>query len=195
MRGKTAGVISIIVVLGAIAFLAARDGGTPRSATTTTTTPTSDPAVNGDGTVRLSGTVVRVVDGDTIRVQARGFETAVRLLGIDTPETRAPGEPIECYGPQATRRAKELLDGKAVRLVGDPTQDTRDRYGRLLVYVYVGNAARSVNEILVEEGFARVYVYAPSGPFQQAEGFSAAEGRARAARRGLWGPACATSVN
>jgi micrococcal nuclease len=116
--------------------------------------------------VVLTGTVSRVVDGDTVRVVTRGFETPVRLVGIDTPETRAPGEPVECFGPEATARARRLLPvGARVRLATDPTQDTRDRYGRLLAYVYRGADPVSVNLRLVRSGHARVYVYRPSRPF------------------------------
>ena len=85
----------------------------------------------------LQGRVTRVVDGDTVKVEVRGVETTVRLVGIDTPETVRPGTPVECFGPAASARTKHLLrPGQAVRLVTDPTQDVRDRYGRLLAYLY-----------------------------------------------------------
>ena len=90
----------------------------------------------GANALTLRGTVSDVVDGDTIKVVARGFETPVRLIGIDTPETRAPGKPVQCFGPAAAVRAKRLLPvGQKVRLVTDPTQDTRDRYARLEVHL------------------------------------------------------------
>jgi micrococcal nuclease len=143
-----------------------------------------------NGTIDLSGRVSRVIDGDTVKVVSRGFETTVRLIGIDSPETRKPGTPVQCFGTEATRRAQALLSGKRVRLVGDRTQDTRDRFGRLLAYVLVDGATQSVNYQLVEGGFAKVYVYTPSGPFRHTTAFRAAESRARAARRGLWGDAC-----
>jgi micrococcal nuclease len=85
------------------------------------------------GAIELKGTVSSVVDGDTIKVISRGFETPVRLIGIDTPETRHPSEPVQCFGPAASARASRLLPvGQQVRLVSDPTQATRDRYGRFL---------------------------------------------------------------
>lgn len=142
--------------------------------------------------VVLTGTVARVVDGDTVQVRVRGFDTVVRLIGIDTPETRHPSRPVECWGPQATARARALMpEGVSVRLAGDPSQDLRDRYGRLLAHVYTGDrtGAASVNRALVAAGAARVYVYR-GVPFRHVEAFRRAERAARAAGRGLWGPPC-----
>jgi micrococcal nuclease len=150
-------------------------------------------AVPAASALTLRGTVSDVVDGDTIRVDVRGFETPVRLIGIDTPETRAPGTPVQCFGPAATARAKRLLPvGQRVRLVTDPTQATRDRYARLLAYVYTpghGGSTGSVNYSLVRSGHAKVYVYG-GVRFRFATPFSTAQNRARGARRGLWGPPC-----
>jgi micrococcal nuclease len=145
------------------------------------------------GAFTLDGTVVSVVDGDTLKVRARGELTTVRLVGIDTPETRHPSKPVQCFGPAATKAAKRLLrPGQAVRLVTDPTQDTRDRYGRLLAYVYPKGKAGSrgsVNFTLVAHGAAKVYVYG-GVPFEYAGTFQAAQGRARTAGVGLWGGTC-----
>jgi micrococcal nuclease len=141
----------------------------------------------------LRGTVSDVVDGDTIKVVARGFETPVRLIGIDTPETRAPGTPVQCFGPAASRRTKRLLPiGLTVHLVTDPTQAVRDRYGRLLAYVYPPRRkgpTGSVNYALVASGHAKVYVYG-GVRFRNAVPFFKAQHRARKAKRGLWGPPC-----
>jgi micrococcal nuclease len=81
-----------------------------------------------------------------------------------------------------------------VRVVGDPGQDVRDRFDRLLAYVYVAGSPTSVNERLVRDGAARVYVFRPASPFALVERFRRAEGAARAARRGLWGPPCNSSL-
>jgi len=129
--------------------------------------------------------VVRVVDGDTIVVRGQGGERTVRLIGIDTPETKRPNTPVECFGPEASARTKTLLPpGAGVRLERDPTQDATDRYGRQLRYVTRGET--SINERLLASGHARVYVYA-GRPFTRAPAYTAAETRARAAGRGLWG--------
>lgn len=83
----------------------------------------------------LGGPVSRVVDGDTADVQIEGVTTRIRIIGIDTPETVAPGQPVDCFGPEASARARELLEGQTVTLEPDPTQDQIDAFGRLLVYV------------------------------------------------------------
>lgn len=146
----------------------------------------------GRDAAALSAVVERVIDGDTVRVRARGFQDTVRLIGIDTPETRHPTRGVECFGLQASARAARLLPpGRAVTLRGDPTQDARDRYGRLLAYVYLGSrrGPASVNRALVAGGHARVYVYG-GVRFRYAHAFEAAQRAARRAGRGLWGPPC-----
>jgi micrococcal nuclease len=134
----------------------------------------------------LSGHVTRVVDGDTIKVRSRGFADTVRLIGIDTPETRDPSEPVQCFGPEASAA------GRSVRLVTDATQEARDRYGRLLAYVYTPGTSgptASVNHRMVRDGYARVYVYG-GVRFRYADLFFRAQHRARAAGLGLWGAPC-----
>ncbi len=78
--------------------------------------------------------VVIVIDGDTIKVNISGRVERIRFIGKDTPETKHPSKPVECYGPEATLAMKKLVGGKRVYLVADPTQGDRDRYGRLLRY-------------------------------------------------------------
>lgn len=145
------------------------------------------------GAVTLHGTVSRVVDGDTVKVVVRGFEDTVRLVGIDTPETVAPGRPVGCFGPQASARAARLLPvGGRVVLVTDPTQATRDRYARLLAYVYRPGRrgpVGSVNFALVASGHAKVHVYG-GVRFRHAVPFLKAQSRARRGKRGLWGDPC-----
>jgi len=125
--------------------------------------------------------VIRVVDGDTIRVRIGGREYTVRYIGIDTPETVKPGSPVECFGPEAKRRNEELVGGKVVELEKDVSET--DRYGRLLRYVYVDG--RMVNAILVEEGYAQVATYPPDVKYQEL--FLKLQRRAREEGRGLWG--------
>ncbi len=141
----------------------------------------------------LEGTVSAVVDGDTIKVVSRGFETPVRLIGIDTPETVHPTKPVQCFGPAASAMTKRLLPvGQRVRVVTDPTQDTRDRYARLLGYVFKPGRSGpqgSVNFTLVTTGRAKVYVYG-GVRFQYTDTFLRAQSRARKAKTGLWGPPC-----
>ena len=134
----------------------------------------------------LAARVTRIVDGDTIKVVSRGFDDTVRLVGIDTPERG------QCYAREATARLAGLIPvGSDVRLETDPTQKTRDKYGRFLAYVYRGarSGEASVNRGLVAVGAGRVYVY-HHVPFRFTASFRAAERAARASGAGLWGPPC-----
>jgi micrococcal nuclease len=137
----------------------------------------------------LVGTVSRVVDGDTIHVRAGGERTIVRLVGIDTPEVYPE---TECFGDEAADVTRGLLPpGTTVAVRTDPTQGERDRFGRLLGYVYTGSAAGpdSVNNALVRAGAARVFLRARD-PFTYAGTFLASERTAKRAERGVWSAAC-----
>jgi endonuclease YncB( thermonuclease family) len=126
--------------------------------------------------------VVRVVDGDTIKVRLRsGQRVRVRLLGIDTPEVfEAP----ECWGTEASEAAKDLLPRHTrVKLTSDPTQALKDEYGRLLRYVSMGHV--DVNRRLVRRGHAEVYVY--DEPFQRVKSYRKAQRHAKSNGLGLWG--------
>lgn len=132
-----------------------------------------------------SATVVDVVDGDTILVRLQGSATAerVRLIGIDTPESVDPRSPVECYGKEASDRTAALLPvGTAVRLERDV--EARDRYDRLLAYVYRADDDLFVNLTLAEEGYAAVATYPPNT--SHTSRFTAAAADARSAGRGLW---------
>ncbi|HET9443243.1 MAG TPA: thermonuclease family protein [Acidimicrobiales bacterium] len=131
-----------------------------------------------------AGSVVRVVDGDTVRVTTAGGEESVRLIGIDTPETHGPGGLRECFGQEATARMNELLpEGRAVRLVRDA--EARDRYGRLLAYVYRADDSLFVNLAMAQEGFAAALTIPPN--VAHADEFVAAAAEARRRDLGLWG--------
>jgi len=135
------------------------------------------------------GTVVRVVDGDTVDIEIGGTTERVRLLGIDTPEVHVPeGSPPECFGPEASAFTAELLgDGAAVRLERDVVG--RDDYGRLLAYVYVLDdravtGGTMANEVIVRQGYARPLIIAPNGAY--AGLLVAAATAAEAEGLGLW---------
>jgi micrococcal nuclease len=130
--------------------------------------------------------VVHVTDGDTLRVRldASGYVTSVRLVGIDTPEVHKPGVKVECGGPEASANAARLAPvGAKVTLTPDPTQDQVDRYGRMLAYVSVNH--HSLNLDQVRAGWAEVYVYARH-PFQRVKAYDAAAASAKAHNRGVW---------
>jgi micrococcal nuclease len=126
--------------------------------------------------------VVRVVDGDTILVAAGGAQERVRYIGMDTPETVKPRTPVQCFGKKASAANKRLVAGQAVRLVTDA--ERRDRYGRLLAYVYRASDGLFVNAELVRDGYARPLTIAPN--VRHAGEFAALAGAARRAGRGLW---------
>ena len=127
--------------------------------------------------------VVRVVDGDTIIVALNHKPVTVRLLGINTPETVKPNSPVECYGPEASARTKELLTDKVIRLEADDSQDNEDKYHRLLRYVFLDEV--NVNESLVRDGYAREYTYRHAYKYQKE--FRADQKDAKKNKRGLWG--------
>jgi micrococcal nuclease len=139
-------------------------------------------------TGRVAATVVRVIDGDTVEVSISGVTDTVRLIGIDTPETVAPGEPVACFGPEASAFATSRLDGGAISLEFDV--EPRDRYDRLLAYVWMGDEL--VNETLVSKGYAVVTTYPPN--VRYVKRFVAAQREARRAGRGLWAACLPSSV-
>lgn len=129
--------------------------------------------------------VTEVVDGDTIEVDIDGDAEQVRLIGIDAPELVHPDRSPECYAQEASGRAEELIEGEEVVLLPDYTQDDRDKYGRLLRYVFLGDGTH-INLQLLEEGMA--YEYTHQAPYRYLDEFVAAEEEARDNGDGLWHP-------
>ena len=126
--------------------------------------------------------VVRVVDGDTIRVALRSGEEAVRYIGVDTPESVKPDTPVECFAKRASAFNERLVAGQRVRLVRDVEE--RDRFGRLLAYVYRARDGLFVNAELVRRGYATVTTFPPN--VAHARDFRRLARRARLSGRGLW---------
>ena len=126
--------------------------------------------------------VVRVVDGDTAQMDLDGGgEEGVRFIGVDTPESVAPGQPVECFGKKASRFTTGLLEGERVTLRFG--EERRDVYDRLLAYVYLED--RFVNAELVRLGYARTLEIAPNVDF--ADKFARLQQSASNAGLGLWG--------
>ena len=136
----------------------------------------------GGGAASSDGRVVRVVDGDTIRVRIGGRVETVRYIGIDTPESVKPGAPVECFAHRAAAENERLVGGRRVRLERDA--EARDRYGRLLAYVVRQSDGIDVNEALVRGGFAVTLTIPPN--VRHAERLRAAAAAARREGRGLW---------
>lgn len=130
--------------------------------------------------------VTKISDGDTFWCQVSGAPPVkVRMIGMDTPETHKPGTPVQCYGPESERYTRAQLTGQTVRLEGDKRD--KDRYGRLLRYVWLGNPsdpADSLNADLVRQGFARADPVKPDVKYQVL--FASLEAEARAQGIGRW---------
>ncbi|MDP1846153.1 MAG: thermonuclease family protein [Solirubrobacteraceae bacterium] len=128
------------------------------------------------------GRVVKVVDGDTIHVQLGAVREKVRYIGVDTPETKDPRRPVQCFGEQASQFNARLVGDERVRLHRDVEE--RDRYGRLLAYVHRVRDGLFVNAELARLGYAQPLTIAPN--VRYADRFAALAREARAAGRGLW---------
>ena len=191
-RGGGAGALALLAIL--LYLLLAGGSGDPRDrggAPADGSSPAGGSGIEAEGTV--SARVVRVVDGDTIEVSIDGAIDDVRYIGVDTPETVKPGEPVQCYGPQASDFNHELVDGRTVRLEFDA--ELRDVYGRLLAYVYAGH--RFVNAELLR-GRLRADArdraeHLPSGRSRGGRGASGGSGRGPLERL-LSGPETSRSV-
>ena len=128
----------------------------------------------------LGGRVTRIVDGDTIHVRIGERDERVRYIGVDTPETHKPGTPVQCFGRAASAFNARLLAGRGVRLRTDA--EARDRYGRLLAYVYRDELL--VNAELIRQGYGKPLEIAPN--LAHAVELRRLASGARRAHRGLW---------
>lgn len=138
----------------------------------------TDPAV-----LEANATVVAVVDGDTIDARFGDREERIRLIGVDTPETKRPDTPVECYGPEAADFTERMLPaGTAIRVERDV--ENRDAYGRLLGYVHRAADGVFVNYELVRQGYATPLPIEPN--VAHARRFVAAAQEAELADAGLW---------
>jgi micrococcal nuclease len=178
MRGRRLPVAVLAVLLALLAGCS-RGGAAPL--------PGAAPAT-GQLPAGVDVVVRRVVDGDTIEVTGK---ERVRLIGIDTPETKAPDRPVGCFGEEASRFTTSLIPaGTAVRLVGDAEQ--RDRYGRLLAYVYRATDGLFVNAELLRRGYAQLLTIPPN--IAHTDEFTTIAREARAGSQGLWA-ACTLDAN
>lgn len=184
----------ILIFLGVMLLAAAyrldeiQPAGTPQTAasysvTTATTSAASTSSSTAQEAVLLPYSVVRVVDGDTVVVWKAEKTLTVRVIGLDTPEVVDPRKPVQCFGIEASDHAKELLNGKSVRLEMDPSQDELDKYGRTLAYIFMSDGTNFA-ERMIAEGFAHEYTYRL--PYKYQDSFKAAERRAREEKLGLW---------
>jgi endonuclease YncB( thermonuclease family) len=129
--------------------------------------------------------IVRFSDGDTITVDMNGTQETIRFIGVDTPETHDPRKKVQCYGPAASAFTKNGLTaaGSKVRLSADSLSSNRDRYDRLLRYVYLPDGT-FWNLKLIQEGYGFYYPYFK---FSKSDEFAAAQKTAQDGNKGLWG--------
>ena len=146
----------------------------------TNTTQQSQPSP--DVVRRDRGNVVKVTDGDTLKVRVRGIGVRdVRIIGIDTPEVHGG---VQCGARRASQRMRRLAPvGSTVTLISDPSQADRDRYGRLLRYVE--RKGKDVGRAQINLGQARVYVYNHQ-PFRRTADYRRVQRGARQHDRGSW---------
>lgn len=126
--------------------------------------------------------VTEFVDGDTIAVDMNGKNEFIRFIGVDTPETHDPRKNVQCYGQVAAAYTKNLIGTNDIRLETDPTNTNRDRYNRLLRYIYLPDG-RLVNAEIIREGYGFAYT---SFPFTKMEEFRNLQNEAQQNKRGLW---------
>jgi len=136
-----------------------------------------------------AATILKIIDGDTIKVFFNNKEETIRLIGIDTPETHRPNTPIQCYGPEATQALTQKIQNQTIYLETDPSQDLRDKYNRLLAYVFLSNTTsntspENINLWMIQEGYAHEYTY--SKPYKYQSEFQTAELFAQQELKGLW---------
>jgi len=132
------------------------------------------------------GVVERVIDGDTIVIDG----TTVRLIGIDTPETKHPDKPIQCFGQEASDYATERLEGKRVKYVTDEKYPAQDKYDRLLAYLR--DSKGFFNADMIKKGYAFAYT---RFPFKFEKRFVKYEKKAKKKLLGLWGQCEVTCEN
>ncbi len=127
--------------------------------------------------------VTDVVDGDTVKVAMAG-ETSIRIIGIDTPETVHPSEPIECGGPEASAAATKLLTGRRVQVVYDASQGRLDAYDRTLAYLTIPGIG-DFGLAMLKRGLAAEYTY--DSAYRHQSQYIRAESRAQSKGIGVWG--------
>lgn len=172
-RLATLAAAALVVAAPAAAAAAPAAVAAPAAATVATATTAKPP--KGASSVR----VLKVTDGDTIRISYKGKSTPVRLIGLNAPEM----SPRQCYATQATARMKQLTASGRVYIKVDSTQGNTDRYGRLLRHVYTPGG-QSVALKLIDGGYAKEYTY--NRPYAGRTSHLRAQSKAKSAKRGLW---------
>ncbi len=165
-------IVIISVMAGGLATLIVNFKPITKQDTTETSVATADVLYD----------VKEVIDGDTIKIDYEGAETSVRLIGVNTPETVDPRTTVECFGQEASDYLKTLLTDKKVKIEADSTQTDRDKYDRLLRYVYLDN--EDVAYKIISNGYGYEYTY--NVPYEKQTSYKNAQSVAESTKRGLW---------
>lgn len=127
--------------------------------------------------------VLDVIDGDTIKINYQGEKKSVRILGMNTPEKTGPYRKRECFGEEATVKAKELLSGKKIKIEFDSTQSKFDKFGRILAYVHI--EGKDFEEEMIKSGYAYEYTY-HGHKYKNQKKYKEAQKYAEKNKLGLW---------
>lgn len=157
-----------------------------KETTQSTGSKTSELPTNKEGPYE----VIKVVDGDTLDVSIDNKTVRLRIIGLNTPETVDPRKPVECFGKQASAEAAKMLKSMKVYLEPDASQQNRDKYDRLLRYVWLEDGT-NFSKYMIENGFGHEYTY--DTPYKYQEEFKTAQKAAESSKAGLWADdACIT---
>ena len=163
----------------------------PHSVADSNSQPTTSETSDSSESEVVVYDVISVVDGDTVKINYEGQETSVRLIGVNTPETVDPRKSVECFGEEASKYLKELLEGKKVTIEADSTQSDRDKYNRLLRYVYLDG--KDINLDIMTNGYGYEYTY--EIPYKKQADYKKAQQVAEDEKKGLWADGvCETST-
>lgn len=185
------GVIALILMLGGSFMVGSQWGGSEHTNSESSETSHEEMASSTDEITHeevpeKSGEqlydVVKVVDGDTIVIDMDGKSETIRLIGIDTPETNDARTGVECFGKEATEKLKSVI-GDRVSIEKDTSQGERDKYRRLLTYIYTEEGTM-LNKYMIAQGYAHEYTY--NEPYKYQKEFKAAEADAKKSKRGFW---------
>src|SRR3989339_635810 len=176
----SAGAIVLLFISSIISFLGSGNSNLPLEQITTTEEVVEINPLPQSGDLYK---VVKVVDGDTVTINMNGKSQTIRLIGLNTPETVDPRKPVECFGKEASDKAKEILTGKEVRIEKDPGQGDYDKYNRLLTYVFLEDGT-NFNKYMIEQGLGYEYTY--NLPYKYQKEFKTAQEQAKSQKRGLW---------
>jgi micrococcal nuclease len=171
----------VVVAVAALATSCTAESASDAATTPSPAAAAASATPSGTRAPDANALVTRVVDGDTVEVDFRERALTVRLIGIDTPESVAPGEPVQCFALEASSYTTERLEGERVRLEFAVVRI--DPYSRTLAYVWLGDEL--FNETLVREGYAFVTTYPPN--VRYVDRFRSAQREARSTGRGVWG--------